>query len=67
MELQQVVIPATLGKVRNEGSTGFSATFGKTLRIELSPEGPDILNISVPANKKWINGKILLSFDEVDA
>lgn len=67
MELQQIIIPATQGQIRYSGSGSFSAVSGKTLKIELTPGGPELLTIPVPAGKKWQNGKIDLYFEEVDA
>lgn len=67
MDLKQIIIPATQGQTRFTGSSSFSAVFGKRLKIELSPGGPEILNIAVPSGKKWQNGRIELYFEEVDA
>ena len=39
---------------------------GKTLKIETSPQGEDILNITVPEGKKWV-ATINISIVETDA
>lgn len=35
------------------GSVGFDVEAGKTVKIETSPNGTDILNEKVPANERW--------------
>ena len=35
------------------GATGFDITAGKTLNIETSPDGSEILEITVPIGQTW--------------
>lgn len=50
MELNETSKPASVSKYASEG---FSISAGKTLTIETSPVGEDILSVEVPAGKQW--------------
>jgi len=50
MELNETSRPATISKYASEG---FVIPAGKTLLIETSPQGEDILSVEVPAGKQW--------------
>ena len=40
-------------RVTKMGSETFTAVAGKTVKIETSPQGVEILNATVPAGKTW--------------
>ena len=50
MELNETSKPASVSKYASEG---FSISAGKTLTIETSPVGEEILSVEVPAGKQW--------------
>ena len=50
MELKDISVEAR--NVR-AGSQSFDVTAGQTLKMETSPQGIDVLNLDVPAGKKW--------------
>ena len=57
MQLRAIVTPAKLAvpqKVAYTGQAGnIEVTSGKTLKIETTPGGGEILETTVPAGKKW--------------
>ena len=54
-----------LAGIQRIGKASFEITDGKSLIIETSPSGAEILNESVPAGKKWLVD-IWLKIREVD-
>ena len=48
------------------GSGVYTVEAGKTLKIETSPNGEDILEEEVPAGKVW-SAHITINIDETDA
>lgn len=47
------------------GQAELNAVAGQTLKIETSPDGEEILEVVVPAGKKWI-GILVVDFLEED-
>ena len=47
----QAAIPATKHSV---GGDTFTITAGKSLKVETSPRGEDILDVEVPEGKTWV-------------
>lgn len=50
MELNEEVLPARNTK---QGSTTVTVAAGKSLKIETTPGGEDILDVEVPAGETW--------------
>ena len=48
------------------GDQLFEVAAGKTLKIETSPQGQDILDLTVPVGKKW-SVQINVAITETDA
>ena len=48
------------------GQEEFDLPAGKSLKIETSPEGEEILNVTVPEGKKFV-GLVVVDYLEVDA
>ena len=61
----QTVIPAVGAATLYSGSTTFDIDANKTLKIETSPDGEDILDSTVPVGKKW-KVSIKVSITETD-
>jgi|TARA_Y100000310_G_scaffold44408_1_gene41473 hypothetical protein len=53
-------------KLEKSGNTEFSAAAGKTVKIETSPGGEDILSATVPAGKVWA-AHVTVYIEESDA
>ena len=53
INLSTVTVPARASASFSQGSVDFSLAAGKTLSIETSPNGEEILNLTVPAGKSW--------------
>ena len=53
MNLIKSQIPATPAITRYRCSGNYNLSAGKTLIIETSPSGQDILSEEVPAGKRW--------------
>jgi len=51
MEFDEQIIPASVQKV---GNTSFEVAAGKVLKVETSPSGDDILELTVPRGKRFI-------------
>jgi len=64
MELVKTETPATV-KYAAEAHNIVGAA-GQTLKIELSPGGPDVLTVMIPAGKAW-HIAAGLNIDETDA
>lgn len=47
-------IPARVETSRSAGAAKFSLAAGKSLKIETSPDGDEILNVEVPEGESWI-------------
>ena len=50
IELSETVVTSKILKV---GDDNFQVTAGKSLKIETSPSGMEILNVIVPEGKVW--------------
>jgi hypothetical protein len=44
---------STLNEVRKDGDDTFEIAAGKSLRIETTPSGEEILDVEVPEGKVW--------------
>jgi len=53
IEIITQVIPAIESVTNYVGSGKFEVDSGKSLKIETSPRGEDILDLTVPSGKKW--------------
>ena len=53
MELLTQTVQAVQAKAEHSGSQSFEVTAGQALKIETSPEGTEVLDMTVPAGKKW--------------
>lgn len=58
--------PTREGALVSRASEIVEMAAGKTLKIETSPSGEEILDVTVPAGKKWSVG-IVVSVEETDA
>ena len=47
-------IPARVETSHSAGSTTFSLAPGKSLKIETSPDGDEILDVEVPEGESWV-------------
>ena len=58
MQLQTIIAPAKPAvseKVSYEGQAGgIDVESGKSLKVEISPEGNEILAVTVPEGKRWV-------------
>lgn len=63
MELDKVDRPA---KIILIGKGVYNIAAEKTLKIETSPDGEEILNEEVPQGKKW-SVRLTINIDETDA
>ena len=54
------------GLVRKSGGESFVVTAGKSLKIETSPRGDDIMDEEVPDGKKW-DVSVSVQVTETDA
>uniref|UniRef100_A0A6M3K7V9 Uncharacterized protein n=1 Tax=viral metagenome TaxID=1070528 RepID=A0A6M3K7V9_9ZZZZ len=62
MEFDEQVLLASTRKI---GSTSFEVPAGKTLKVETSPNGDDILELTVPESKKFVVD-LWIKIQEVD-
>ena len=53
MRIDTQTTPAIAAKTEYNGSTTLNINSGKSLKIETTPQGDEILNIAVPSGKKW--------------
>jgi len=63
IELSEYNWPQKVVKSGQEG--GISVPAGKSLRIETSPEGEDILDVECPVGKTWLV-RIIVEIEETD-
>ena len=54
------------GLIKKSGGESFSVSAGKSLKIETSPQGDDIMNEEVPDGKKW-DVSVSIQVTETDA
>ena len=55
------------GEVRKAGGGTYEVPSGKSLKIETSPDGEEIADLSPPKGKKWETVNISIQVCEVDA
>ena len=53
MEILTQTTPAIAATIKYSGSTSFNIIAGKSLIMETTPNGIDILDIEVPSGKQW--------------
>ena len=63
MELQENSRPAFVLKSGNQDNITISA--GKSLKIETSPDGEEILDVECPKGKVW-SARIIIEINETD-
>lgn len=66
INLSTVTVSARASANFSQGSVDFSLATGKTLKIETSPNGEEILDLTVPVGKSW-DVSISVSINETDA
>ena len=52
-ELETITEPAVKETSLKYGTARFSMAAGKSLKVETSPQGEDILDVTVPQGKLW--------------
>ena len=50
MQLKTVSVPA---RVKHSGKEKFTLLAGETLKIETTPHGGELLDVTVPQGKEW--------------
>jgi len=64
MQLQQHAIEPAVLRVGHQD--GIEVAAGQTFKIEVSPDGSEILAAACPAGKRWV-GRVIVEFTEMDA